>query len=98
MKKLVFVFAAAGTLIACTPKTAEVIEQKEEVSTFPTTDIAEGSKLYTENCGKCHKLKTVTDYTAEQWKAIMPKMAVKAKIDATAENKITQYVLWQIEQ
>ena len=97
MKKISLFAAAYIVLAACTPKTADVIEVAEPV-VFPSTDVAEGSKLYTENCGKCHKLKTVNNFTKEQWKTIVPRMAKKAKIDGLAENKVMQYVLWKTEQ
>jgi nitrate/TMAO reductase-like tetraheme cytochrome c subunit len=97
MKKLSFFAVAYIVLTACTPKTAEVIEMAEPV-VFPSTDVAEGSKLYAENCGKCHKLKTVNKFSTEEWKTIVPRMAKKAKIDAMAENKVMQYVLWKTEQ
>lgn len=97
MKNIFFLASSLIVLAACTPKTAEVIEPVETV-TFPNTDVASGSKLYAENCGKCHKLKTVTNYSTEQWKTIVPKMAKKAKIDGTAESQVLQYVLWKTEQ
>ena len=97
MKKLMIVFASGLLFGACTPKTAEVVEVKETVakSEFPTWEIAEGSQLYNDNCGKCHKLKNVTDFTQENWKKIVPNMSQKSKLDATAENKILQFVLWK---
>ncbi len=103
MKKinLLIAFGTAITLIACAPKTAEVvkpIEKPAEKPSFPTTEIAEGSTLYQENCGKCHKLKTVTNYSAEEWQKIVPRMAKKAKIDASAESKVLAYVLWGVEK
>lgn len=96
MKKIMFTLATGTLLFACTPKTAEVVEVKEE-SGFPTPEIAEGNKLYLDNCGKCHKLKTVTDYTEEQWNTILPKMAKMSKLDMVQEGKIREYILWEIQ-
>jgi predicted secreted protein len=62
---------------------------------FPNTEVAEGSTLYAENCGKCHALKNVDNYSPDQWKRIVPNMAAKAKIDATKEAKILEFVLWE---
>lgn len=101
MKKVIYTLSAIAVLAACTPKTAEVIEVVEvetvETEKFPNTEVAEGSQLYMDHCGKCHKHKTVTDYNQEQWKKIVPNMAAKSKLDATQENKILQYVMWQTE-
>ncbi len=94
MKKLFFTFSAITLLIACSPKTAEVVGPTMPID-YPSSDVAEGDHLYNENCGKCHKFKTITKYSEEQWRKIVPKMAEKAKIDATKENKILQYVLWK---
>ena len=89
-------FITLLALAACTPKTAEITEKP--VSTeFPSEDIAQGSALYQEHCGKCHKHKVVTDFSQEQWKKIVPPMAAKSKIDATQENKVLQFVLWKTE-
>ena len=95
MRKVIL-FGALLTLAACTPKTAEISE-KPVSSEFPSEDIAQGSALYQEHCGKCHKHKVVTDYNQEQWKKIVPNMAAKSKLDATQENKILQFVLWKTE-
>jgi hypothetical protein len=54
--------------------------------------------MYAANCGKCHDLPKEQKYSAEKWKVIVPDMSKKAKLDATAENKIMQYVLWKVEQ
>ena len=100
MKKLFFTFSAIALLVACAPKTTEVIDKVETPESnktidFPSGEIAEGDYLYTENCGSCHKFKTITKYSEAQWKKIVPNMAEKAKLDATQENKILQYVLWK---
>lgn len=97
MKKMTF-FAAFAVLVACAPKTTEVIEEKSTTTTTMTAEISEGSALYAANCGKCHDLPKEQKYSAEKWKVIVPDMSKKAKLDATAENKIMQYVLWKIEQ
>lgn len=95
MKKRILFVALLG-LAACTPKTAEITE-KPVSSEFPSEDIAQGSALYQEHCGKCHKHKVVTDYNQEQWKKIVPNMAAKSKLDAAQENKVLQFVLWKTE-
>ena len=89
-------FITLLALAACTPKTAEITE-KPVPTEFPSEDIAQGSALYQEHCGKCHKHKVVTNFNQEEWKKIVPKMAVKSKIDAAEENKVLQFVLWKTE-
>jgi len=95
MKKFALIITTGTLLFACSPKTAEVVVVEE--SGFPSPVIAEGNKLYLDNCGKCHKLKTVTDYNEEQWSKILPKMAKMSKLDTIAESKIREYILWEIQ-
>jgi hypothetical protein len=100
MKQLIFTFSAIALLAACTPKTTEVIEKVENPETiksndFPNGEIAEGDYLFSENCGKCHDLPKAAKYSEEKWRKIVPAMAIEAKLDATQENKILQYVLWK---
>jgi hypothetical protein len=100
MKKLVFTFSAIALLVACAPKTTEVIEKVETLETektndFPNGEIAEGDYLYTEHCGKCHDLPKIDKYSEQKWRGIVPTMAKEAKLDAIQENKILQYVLWK---
>lgn len=100
MKKLVFTFSAIALLVACSPKTTEVIEKVETLETektndFPNGEIAEGDYLFSEHCGKCHDLPKAAKYTETNWRKIVPEMAKEAKLDATQENKILQYVLWK---
>lgn len=100
MKKLVFTFSAIALLVACAPKTTEVKEMVETLETkktndFPNGEIAEGDYLYTEHCGKCHDLPKAAKYSEANWRKIVPEMAKEAKLDATQENKILQYVLWK---
>jgi hypothetical protein len=97
MKKIFLLGFAIAALASCNPKATEVVE-KVESATFPSSEIAEGSQIHMDYCGKCHKHKTVTDYTQDQWKKIIPNMAAKAKLDGTQESKVLQYVLWQTEQ
>jgi mono/diheme cytochrome c family protein len=97
MKKIAFAFFAVAVLAACNPKTAEVVEEKS-TSEFPSPEIAEGSTLFAANCGKCHALPEISKYSQEKWKGIIPPMAKKAKLDATAENNIMKYVFWKLEQ
>ena len=56
-------------------------------------DIAEGEKLYTGKCGKCHGLPAVTDRTEEKWPGTISWMAPKAHLDDIQKDKILKYVL-----
>jgi cytochrome c5 len=85
-------------LAACQPKTAEITPVTEDKPSLrAASDMEkEGHDLYDMHCGRCHTLKTVTDYSQEKWGKILPNMAQKAKLDATQESKIQAYVNWQL--
>ncbi len=40
--------------------------------------IAEGARLYSENCGRCHNPRPASDYTKKEWSVVMPHMREKA--------------------
>jgi cytochrome c5 len=86
------------SLIACAPKTTEVVEDVEKVETTESLPVeservAEGRKVYNEHCGKCHKLKDVPSFTQAQWKTIVPDMAKKSKLTLEQEAAVMNYVL-----
>jgi hypothetical protein len=97
MKKVVYSLVALAVLASCSPKSTENTKVTDG-PTFPSTEIAEGGTLYTNNCGKCHDLPEESKYSEEQWRKIVPPMAGKSKLDATQENKVLQYVLWKSAQ
>lgn len=40
--------------------------------------VAEGAKVYNENCGRCHNPRPASDYTKQEWSVVMPHMREKA--------------------
>ncbi len=85
-------------IVACNPKTGEILIEESVLEATPMDEVTEGSQLFETNCVRCHKLKNPSDYSAEEWKEIVPRMAVKAKIDTYTENKILEYVLANAKQ
>lgn len=105
MKKVFFALTTLALIVACTPKTAEVVEvvtvtteetTEAAVMRKPSVEESEGMTLYNTNCNKCHELKTISDFSAESWQKIIPNMAKQAKLDATQESRIMAYVNWQL--
>lgn len=97
MKKITLLFGLGLFLIACSPKTAEVTE-KAETLTFPNETVSTGFALYGEKCTRCHKAKTVKDFTREEWNSILPRMAKKAKLEGEEETTIDTYINWELER
>jgi len=95
MKKLMLGFAAITLLAACgTKSVAETVE--EAPLEFPNETIAAGYALYSSDCSKCHRAKTVENFSREQWDEILPKMARKAKISDEQELQINEYINWEL--
>ena len=111
MKYLVIAFAAAGFLIACTPKTSEIVEvvesTEEEVTTtdgdMPKADIGEGKVVFLNNCTGCHygngpsSPETIQDFTKAQYTAILPKMFENAELNEEQSRQVSAYIYWQLE-
>ncbi len=85
---VVFILA----LVSCSKGTVTAISDKPAEITPRNTDLSAAS-LYAEQCASCHELQPREKYTANQWKRIVPDMAKKAKIDASQEAIILNYVL-----
>lgn len=96
MKKLIIGFVALSAIIACTPKTAEVITNTEDTAAMPA-HIVEGKTLYVNNCGKCHKLKDIDAFTREQWDKVLMPMVKKSNLTEGDGNKIDEYVNWELK-
>ena len=91
MKKITFITGIL-LLASCSQKTVEPIT-KTEIKVATSEEIAQGKSLYAENCVKCHKSFSPSEFTEKQWRHEVPPMAKKAKIDATKESLILAYVL-----
>jgi len=102
LKKTIFILSTFALVVACAPKTAEVIEVVTESNSEttilrkPSVEESEGMALYNTNCNKCHDLEVISNYSLERWTKIVPNMSAKAKLDATQESKIMAYVKWQL--
>ena len=50
------------------------------------------SQLWSENCGRCHNMRTPTSYSDEQWEVAMHHMRVRADLTAIEHHKILEYL------
>lgn len=101
MKKLVYIFGVSTLIIACSPKTSEVINEDlseiEENNEMPKAAIGEGKVVYLRDCTKCHTAKKVEDYTPEQWATILPEMIKKAQLNKEDASNLRAYITWEID-
>jgi hypothetical protein len=55
-------------------------------------DIAEGSKLHTAKCARCHKFYDPAAYSDTDWRLWMTKMGKKAKLTPDQETVLSRYL------
>ncbi len=83
----------AATAAASTPATPEVAATPTPpVVNNNTVAIAAGKETYTAKCGRCHGLKPVANWTADEWVGIMDKMAPKARLTDEEKKNTVAYV------
>ncbi len=87
--KLIALVLLGVTIYSCSPKVApQVTEIKKEL----TPELAEGKSLYENNCAKCHKLYSPSDFSNEAWKPIVASMQIKARLNDIQGNSIYNYL------
>ncbi len=72
------------------PVTKEFIAASK--SATPEPMLVEGHRLYTTRCSQCHDLEMLDSRSAGGWKDEVAGMAGRAKIDATQQATIVQYI------
>jgi cytochrome c5 len=101
-KKLILLSALAISsvlLVQCSPKTAKstVGTTTQAEPKYTAAQIAEGHTIYTNNCGKCHKLFQPQDKSLDKWNSILPRMIGKAKLDDQQGALVRAYVVANIK-
>lgn len=107
MKYLLIPLLAAGFLIACSPKTTEVVAVEEGTTStnddMPKADIGEGKVVFLKSCTGCHygngpsSPETIQNYTKEQYEAILPKMFENAELNEDQSRQVSAYIYWKLE-
>lgn len=67
-------------------------ETNSTIAKLSNEILKKGENLYSLRCGKCHRLPTPSEFTVDEWKPIMVRMAPKAKLNAEETNRILAYV------
>jgi cytochrome c5 len=83
-------------LAACSKKTVPTSTQApatdKPVST--TADLAiSGKKIFEAKCGRCHALRSPSEFTSQEWRPIMNRMADKAKLTPDEKTQVLTYVM-----
>lgn len=73
-----------------------ILSNKTEVTNTKTTPTGEamsaGQTIYSNRCGRCHYIKTVQDYTVQQWDNILKSMIPKARLNKDEAAQLTSYI------
>jgi len=90
--QFVFILALAITTLSVV---VSCKTSKHAAATDNTTKVvamSEGQEIYTNRCGRCHKLFPVANFTAEQWKVNLDKMRGKAKLTDQEYSSVSKYL------
>ncbi len=103
MKKEIVVALAALSVMMfaqCAKKMNPSAKEKAKTETAvvapkPATpeEMAAGKTVFTDNCGKCHKLRQPGEFTTNKWEHILPSMTKKAKLTPAQSASVTAYVM-----
>ncbi len=92
-------FLAMALVTGCRTVPIELAAPEVERLNAPVARVKEleaGRVLYTsrQKCARCHRPKTVTEFTAAAWAdKILPRMAKKAKLTDIERQYVLQYIL-----
>jgi cytochrome c5 len=100
MKATITILILAIIVFACHRKTIAssdniIISNKTNTETKVANPevVSAGQTVYANRCGRCHGLKKVENYTAQQWGNILKGMIPKAKLNDDEAKQVTTYVM-----
>ncbi len=89
------VFACHRRTVA--PSDDIIISNRTEVTktkaVATSQGMSAGQSIYVNRCGRCHRLKTVENYTSQQWDNILRTMIPKARLNNDEAVQLTAYVM-----
>lgn len=106
MKYLLIALTAAGFLMACTPKTTEIITVEETTTIdndMPKADIGEGKVVFLNYCIGCHygvgptSAEQIDNYSKEKFDVVLPRMIQNAELNEDQSRQVTAYIHWELE-
>jgi hypothetical protein len=75
------------------PVDADAVRGGEKFPGITLDELQHGKFLYERHCEQCHRLKKPASRNEDGWNKIMPKMALKAKIDVPTKDLILKYLI-----
>lgn len=102
MKTIAIRYIAAGGLFSLAVITLLVAgcqtSHTEHSSTAKPTTVAEarpgkgGAQLWTENCIRCHNIRSPSTYSDAEWEVAMHHMRIRANLTAEEHKKILEFL------
>jgi mono/diheme cytochrome c family protein len=100
IKYILMAFAAlaiascASKIVAMEPSDHAVPQMPKVSETLPISEerIVEGRATYQNNCAKCHKLYSPTEFSRLEWEPILVRMQPKAKLDDAQISLVRDYI------
>jgi cytochrome c5 len=73
------------------------VEKTTTTATSATTEPAQkqikgGSQLWSENCARCHNMRSPSSYSDAEWEAVMFHMRVRARLTPAEDKAITEFL------
>lgn len=111
MKYLFILTIALGTIVACAPKTTEVITDSADQAatthndaTAPSdADLSAGKNVFSSKCISCHygrdagRIPELVDsFSKERWDEILPEMIENAELNEMEKENLTTYIYWEL--
>ncbi len=93
MKKGFLAFSLLLLTVSCSEKVTGPATPEVKL---PTAELQSGKTIYEKKCHRCHKLKVIDNYSAEQWNNVLPDMAHKAHLSESDEVLVKGYVVWEL--
>ena len=95
--RLLVAAAILLVIVGCRTVSVDQLAPPVDRIAVDPTNVAQyqrGREIYVGRCAKCHAVKPVNAYAAEDWASrIMPKMAKKAKLTPEEKETVLAYVL-----
>lgn len=88
-------------LAACSPKVRKPVAAADTPAPavhYTAAQLEEGRTIYTNNCGKCHKLFQPAQKSLSKWENVLPRMIKKAKLSEEQGNLVRAYVMSGIKK
>ena len=92
----------AATLITVAALQAIAGDKQSEITSTTTTTTAEanvsqkqtkgGSQLWSENCARCHNMRSPSSYSDAEWGVVMHHMRIRAILTAEEHKKILEFL------